>query len=481
VLALTAGAVSRISPAAAPHASATSLCHSDLARTQAESAPRKSWQVVARTAALVAAGLLVPLSYLAPELADIQQSAYFNVDDFDNVYWTYHLSAPEMLGNILDPTFSFFRPVGLFPYWLLGRAFNLDPTIFHAAQTGLNVLNAGLVCLLVVTLTRSGLAAVLTSLLWITSDTLLESLWWFGSVQHTLATTWLVLALLVFAHIRRWMVKSIAVGVLYLLAIKSHEAAVILPAVLVAYEVIVQRKIIREAMPRVVLYVVLGTIAAAFTYVKVAAMSSSAGSGGYRLSFTLDTLIDNATWYAAQLFPWVPPDSNINPLLVLGGLAILGIVLRDRLMIFGLAFAAITMLPIIFLVDHRFAFYWYISAIGVWMSVGQLAARFERGVTGRLPNVQQLVQALLVVSLILIALAGIELQGRTFRARRVEWTRAYAATFRDYVDSIVAGPDPPPQASLEVRDAPQAFDSEGLTTLYRVLFDRTDISVRRVR
>jgi hypothetical protein len=43
----------------------------------------------------------------------------------------------------------------------------------------------------------------------------------------------------------------------------------------------------------------------------------------------------------------------------------------------------------------------------------------------------------------------------------------------------VARPDPPPQASFDVRDAPPAFDSEGLTTLYRVLFDRTDITVRR--
>jgi hypothetical protein len=472
-----AGVVSRISAAPALHTRAVNP--SDLARTRAESEQLKGWQGIGRTAATLLAGVLLPLVVLEPELADIQQSAYFNVDDVDNIYWTYHLSPDQMLGHIVDPTFAFFRPVGMFPYWLLGRAFNLDPTIFHAAQSGLNLLNAALVCALVFAITRSSLAAVLTTFLWITSDTSLEALWWFGSVHHIVATTWLLLALLAFVSVRRWAVKSIAVVVLYLLAIKSQEAAVVLPMVLVAYELIVQRKILREAMPRVVMYMVLGAIAATFTYVKVATMSTAGDPGGYRLSFTLDTLIDNATWYGTQLLPWVPPDSDLTPLLVLAALASLGLVLRDRLMIFGLAFAAITMLPTIFLVDHRFAFYWYIPAIGVWLSVGQLAARFVRAIGERLPTALQSLRVVLVCALLLVACAGVKLQADTFRAPRVEWTRAYAATFRDYIDSIVAQPDPPPQASFDVRDAPPAFDSEGLTTLYRVLFDRTDITVRR--
>jgi hypothetical protein len=83
-------------------------------------------------------------------------------------------------------------------------------------------------------------------------------------------------------------------------------------------------------------------------------------------------------------------------------------------------------------------------------------------------------------ALVAVGFAVIEVQAREYRAPRVEWTRAYAATFRAYVESVVAQPDPLPGAVIDVRGAPAAFDSEGLTTLYGVLYNRRDITVRAV-
>jgi hypothetical protein len=428
----------------------------------------------------VAVGVLLPAVSLASEFADIQRSAYFNVDDFDNVYWTYHLSPGEMLGFVLDPTFGFFRPMGMLWYWLLGRAFNLDPAAFHAFLTALNLLNVGLVCLLALTLLRSRTAAVLTPLLWITSVALVEALWWFGSVFYVFATTCFVLALLAFVKIESWIAKSIVVLVAYLLAIKSQEAAVTLPAVLLAYEILVLGKLRTDAKPRIALYALLFAVAAVFTYLKVQRMSGDEASTGYAYSFTFETLQQNATWYAAQLFPWVPVGA---PGLALGVLAVITVAaaaLRDRRMLFGLAFAAITLLPVIFLVDHLFAFYWYLSGIGVWICVGQLGARMSALAIRRFEDLWRGVAWLAPVALLALVLALIEVQAREYRAPRVEWARAYAASFRAYVDSIVAQPDPAPGAVMDVRDAPSAFDSTGLTTLYRVLYDRTDIIVRVV-
>ena len=58
--------------------------------------------------------------------------------------------------------------------------------------------------------------------------------------------------------------------------------------------------------------------------------------------------------------------------------------------------------------------------------------------------VTNVVASLAPVALLALVLALIEVQARAYRAPRVEWTRAYAASFRAYVDRIVAQPDPAP-------------------------------------
>jgi hypothetical protein len=72
-------------------------------------------------------------------------------------------------------------------------------------------------------------------------------------------------------------------------------------------------------------------------------------------------------------------------------------------------------------------------------------------------------------------------QDGEYRTPRVEWTRARAAMFRDFVESVVAQPDPPAAAVIQVAGAPAAFDNQALTTVYRVLYDRDDIVVTRER
>jgi hypothetical protein len=425
-------------------------------------------------------GALVPGVFLAPELADIQRSGYFNVDDFDNVYWTYHLSAGQMVGYIADPGFSFFRPVGMFPYWLLSRAFNLDPVVFHAFQTGVNLFNAALVCALVLSVSHSRLTAVTATFLWLTAVALLEALWWFASIHYMLATTWFVLGLLAFLHVRHWLMKSVAVAVAYVLAIKSQETAVTLPAVLVAYELIAQRKVLGGARTRAALYAPLLFIGGVFTVIKYHAMSASDQTAGYAFNFSLGQLISNATWYAAQLFPWLAPDNQAVALQALVALGLLALALNDRVMMFGLAFTTITALPVIFLVEHHFAFYWYLSAIGVWTSVARLVQRGTVLIRRRF-RLSARWSAALPLAVLVITAALVEGQDGTYRTPRVEWTRARAAMFRDFVDSVVAQPDPPAGAVINVADAPEAVDNQALTTVYRVLYDRNDIVATRER
>ena len=424
-------------------------------------------------------GVLVPAAYLTPELADIQRSGYFNVDDFDNIYWTYHLSAGQMLGYIVDPTFSFFRPVGMFPYWLLGRAFNLDPVVFHGVQTGVNLLNAALVCALVLSLSHSRLAAVTAAFLWLTAVALLEALWWFASIHYMFATSWTLVGLLAFVHIRHWLTKSVVVAVAYVLAIKSQETAVTLPAVLLAYELIGQRRIAGGVRAHAALYAMLAFIGGAFTFIKYHAMSATDQTAGYAFNFSLDQLITNATWYAAQLLPWLAPDNQSVALQALVALGLVALVLSDRVMLFGLVFSAITALPVIFLVEHHFAFYWYLSAIGVWTSFARLVQRGTVLIRRR-SRLSKRWPVALPLAVLVIAAALVELQAE-YRAPRVEWTRARAVMFRDFVDGVVAQPDPPAAAVIQVANAPDAFDNQALTTLYRVLYDRNDIVVTRER
>ncbi len=433
-----------------------------------------------RTSLTLGIGVLLAALYLAPDLTQILKSAYFNLDDFDNLYWTQDLSLRQMLAYVIDPHLEFFRPAGMFWYWLMGLLYQLNPVPFHVLELSLNFVNVALVCLVTLVITGRSISAILISVLWITSAALLDVLWWFGSIFEIVFTAFYLAALLAFISIKSWPRKTLVVLGFYLLALKAKEMAITLPAVLLLYETLVERRLVINSRPRVIFYSILAAVSAYFATVKASSMADHDPSAPYFFSLSLQTLASDSLWYAGQLFTALSDQQSVA-LLLLGGLALASLMLRDRAMLFGMAFAGVAMAPVIFLPNHLFAFFWYLPSIGIWISIGQLTHHVSETVVGRMGERLRFGGPLVSACVAGAVFALAQVPARENRANLAQWTQDYAGVFRNYVAQIRTLPEPPRGATIEAQDPPRPFNAAGITMVYRVLYGRQDIRVRVAR
>src|SRR5437667_5316152 len=115
----------------------------------------------------------------------------------------------------------------------------------------------------------------------------------------------------------------------------------------------------------------------------------------------------------------------------------------------------ITFLSVIFLINHREFFYWYIPLLGVSGLAAILtrdaAAFFGRFIPQRL---------LAPTSCALFALLCYAAYGRTrdWTQSRREWQQGIAGDYRAFVRGLQSIPAPPPGETLFFRSYPQYFD-----------------------
>jgi|SRR5437667_6195266 len=137
----------------------------------------------------------------------------------------------------------------------------------------------------------------------------------------------------------------------------------------------------------------------------------------------------------------------------------------------------ITFLPVIFLINHREFFYWYIPLLGVSGLAAILtrdaAAFFGRFIPQRL---------LAPTSCALFALLCYAAYGRTrdLTQSRREWQQGIAGDYRAFVRGLQSIPAPPPGETLFFRSYPQYFDRGVLLFATQIALRRTDIGAQLV-
>src|SRR5947209_2578443 len=79
------------------------------------------------------AGIAVGLSIAVPLIVAFRlwSFSYFWTDDFGNTFWVQSETAGHLIGYIVNPLSSFYRPLGLFFYWMLYRSAGLNPVPYH--------------------------------------------------------------------------------------------------------------------------------------------------------------------------------------------------------------------------------------------------------------------------------------------------------------------------------------------------------------
>jgi len=159
---------------------------------------------------------------------------YFQDDEIDNLSWTPYLGPADFLKGAVTPLFQAnnFRPVGHYYFHALEEVAGLSFPPYVAVLHALHLLNVWLLWLVIRRLGAAAFVAATACLFFGIHMALFDNVWKPMYVFDVLCATFCLLSLWCYAA-RRWVLSFVA----FWLAYKSKELAVMLPVVLLAYEV----------------------------------------------------------------------------------------------------------------------------------------------------------------------------------------------------------------------------------------------------
>jgi Dolichyl-phosphate-mannose-protein mannosyltransferase len=291
---------------------------------------------------------------------------HFAPDDMQNIYTYWSRGAWSVArANLLFAT-SFYRPLaGLF-YLPLFRLFGFNPLPYRIVIHAVLCLNVWLLYCLARCLTGSRETAAFAALIGCVHSNVTGVYASTSMIYEVLCFPFLIGALLYYVRARqnaRMLSKRevAALALLFACALNAKEMAVVLPAFIVAYELIyhgLRRPSARELAP----VAVTGTMAVIYVLGKLLGPETLAAMEAYRPVYTLDRFLATSRTYAGGLFLAQPFDTA-HTILFWAGLIAVAAVLRRKAMLFGAAFAFIAFLPLNF-VPPRDSFVLYIPLVG---------------------------------------------------------------------------------------------------------------------
>jgi hypothetical protein len=276
---------------------------------------------------------------------------YFADDDINSMAWTRWSSSYEYLKGALTPIYSqSYRAVGFYFFHVAERAFGLDFPKYVAVIHAIHLLNLWLLWLLMRRMGSPPLAAAAGCVFFALHAALFDAVWKPMYVFDLLCGTLCVASILFWAR-GRWILSFFA----FWLAYKSKELAVMLPLVLVCYELwFGGRRWLRLAP----------FLAASMSFVIQALLLHPEQSGDYAFHFTFDTIATTAPFYAGKVF--------LTP--YLGFLLPLGAVMaRNRRTGFGLATMGLFLLPLLWLPGRISSAYCYLPFTGLAIVMAGIA------------------------------------------------------------------------------------------------------------
>ena len=283
-------------------------------------------------------------------------NAYFTFDDLMNLdYYTERLWA-SVYSNLLLFT-SFRRPLGALFYLPSYHLFGMNPLPFYLTGVLLVSLNLALFYALTLRLTRSLAMTVGATALVALHPNMHAVLFNFGSVYEQAAMTgilgglhcYLRLVSLPYRDGRRWRWYA-GTLIFYWMALNAKETAVVLPAILLAYEVF-YRFSWRSERPRLAgpllrLGPMFG-VAALYTLAKLLGDEAFwRGNPLYEFHFDITILHNLASYATLYSFRSLSFD-GAGTIAFLFGLLTAGALLRNRHLLFGLSMGLLALLPVL--------------------------------------------------------------------------------------------------------------------------------------
>lgn len=276
---------------------------------------------------------------------------YFSDDDLDNLAWTRHASPGVFVKGLITPKQfeSNFRPAGHAVYRILGSSVGLDFRWYVALIQAVHLVNLVLLWRIIRSLGAPLFGAVAGCIVFLFHMAAFDAFWKPMYLFDSLCALFVLASLLLYLR-GRW----IAALIPFVLAYKSKELAVMLPAVLLAYEYLLGEKRWKRVLP-------FFAIAAMFSVQAFAA--NRVRDDDYTLRFMPWDIGKCVTFYASKvlLIPYAG--------FVLVPLAWL---VKDRRVRFGLLTLLLFLGPLLFLPGRLFSVYLYLPLTGLAVAIAFL-------------------------------------------------------------------------------------------------------------
>jgi hypothetical protein len=300
------------------------------------------------------AGLLLFAAFAALFLTVNRDAyrGYFQDDEIDNLSWAPYLGPLDFLKGAATPQFQAnnFRPVGHYYFHAMEEIAGLDFPIYIAVLHAFHLLNVWLLWLVARRLGAAPFAAAAACLFFGLHMALFDNFWKPMYVFDVLCATFCLLSLWCYAS-ERWVLSFAA----FWLAYKSKELAVMLPAVLLAFEIWFGKRRWKPLVPFFLTSLSFGV---------QGMLRNPNHDNDYTFRFTAAALAKTSAFYAGRIF-LIPYLGFVTP-----AFAFLA---RNRRTWFGLAAMGLFFFPMLFLPGRVFSAYCYLPFVGLAIAITGLA------------------------------------------------------------------------------------------------------------
>ena len=300
------------------------------------------------------AGLLLFAAFAALFLTVNRDAyrGYFQDDEIDNLSWTPYLGPLDFLKGAATPQFQAnnFRPVGHYYFHAVEEVAGLDFPVYVAVLHAFHLLNVWLLWLVARRLGAAPFAAAAACLFFGLHMALFDDFWKPMYIFDVLCATFCLLSLWCYAS-GRWVLSFAA----FWLAYKSKEMAVMLPAVLLAFEFWFGKRRWKPLVPFFLVSLSFGV---------QGMLGNPNKDNDYTFRFTAAALAKTSVFYAGRIF-LIPYLGFVVP-----AFAFLA---RNRRTWFGLAAMGLFLFPVLFLPGRMFSAYCYLPFTGLAIAITGLA------------------------------------------------------------------------------------------------------------
>jgi hypothetical protein len=330
----------------------------------------------------ILAGLFIATFFLAFTWRGLLM--YFSGDDVMNLYGYCSRPVADLVrANILFWT-PYYRPFGGVIYRALFSLFGFNPRPLYILYYASFLLNLYLAYVVLKRISGSGETAALGTLIWSVHGNFAYLYYNAGSLYDVYCFLFFFLALLVYIrarergeYLRGW--NLVAFVASFICCLNSKEMGATLPPILIVYELLFHTPRWRRAADagRWLIHEGQGALLTGICLIGyIPAKTSAQGLGGtpaYISHFTWPAFLHDTEVYLGYLTYSSHPFTAAGVIVFYSMLAAVALLLRSRLMWFGLLFFQITLLPVSF-VSAREGFVLYLPNIGLALYLAVLLA-----------------------------------------------------------------------------------------------------------